>query len=124
MRTNKYGVRGLKGVQLKRGFVYFWTPPISLQKRKIFHFTTLGTDFKTAVRKEQEWNSRLDAYRLAATEAACAGATPVELTSVGRWANQASIRRYLVQTLGQAAAVQAKRDAYRHLHREARFQSA
>jgi hypothetical protein len=35
MRTNKYGVRGLKGVQLKNRFVYFWTPPVSLQKAGI-----------------------------------------------------------------------------------------
>jgi hypothetical protein len=51
MRTNKYGVRGLKGVQLKRGFVYFWTPPISLQKAGIFKFKTLGTDLQAAVQK-------------------------------------------------------------------------
>jgi integrase len=63
MRTNKYGIRGLKGVQLKRGFVYFWTPPVSLQRRKIFRFTTLGTDFDDAVAKARELNSKLEAYR-------------------------------------------------------------
>jgi integrase len=54
-----------------------------------------------------------DLRRTAATEAASAGATPAELMAVGGWTNQASIRPYLVQTQEQAAAVQAKRDAYR-----------
>ena len=64
MRTNKYGVRGLKGVQLKRGFVYFWTPPISLQKAGIFKFKTLGTDLQAAVAKAHDWNAKLQSYRL------------------------------------------------------------
>jgi hypothetical protein len=54
-----------------------------------------------------------DLRRTGATEAASAGATPLELMAVGGWANQASIRPYLVQTVEQAASVQAKRDAYR-----------
>jgi hypothetical protein len=54
-----------------------------------------------------------DLRRTGATEAASAGATPPELMAVGGWANQASIRPYLVQTVEQAASVQAKRDAYR-----------
>ena len=54
-----------------------------------------------------------DLRRTGATEAALAGATPLELMAVGGWANQVSIRPYLVQTLEQAASVQAKRDAYR-----------
>jgi integrase len=54
-----------------------------------------------------------DLRRTGATEAASAGATPLELMAVGGWANQASIRPYLVQTLEQAISVQAKRDAYR-----------
>jgi integrase len=54
-----------------------------------------------------------DLRRTGATEAASAGATPLELMAVGGWANQTSIRPYLVQTLEQAASVQAKRDAYR-----------
>jgi len=54
-----------------------------------------------------------DLRRTGATEAASAGATPAELMAVGGWTNQASIRPYLVQTLEQAASVQAKRDAYR-----------
>lgn len=33
--------------------------------------------------------------------------------AVGGWANPASIRPYLVQTVEQAAAFQAKRDIYR-----------
>ncbi len=64
MRTNKFGVRGLKSVQLKRGLVYFWTPPVSLQKARIFRFTTLGTDLNTAVSEAHEWNARLKAHRL------------------------------------------------------------
>jgi hypothetical protein len=51
MRTNRYGVRGLKGAQLKRGFIYFWTPPPSLQKAGIFKYETLGADFDNAVVK-------------------------------------------------------------------------
>ena len=54
-----------------------------------------------------------DLRRTGATEAASAGATPLELMAIGGWANQASIRPYLVQTVEQAASVQAKRDAYR-----------
>jgi integrase len=57
-----------------------------------------------------------DLRRTGATEAASAGATPLELMAIGGWANQASIRPYLVQTLEQAASVQAKRDAYRRSH--------
>jgi hypothetical protein len=68
MRTNKYGVRGLKGVQLKRGFVYFWTPPVSLQKAGIFQHKTLGIDFATAVARAHDWNEKLEAHRRARTE--------------------------------------------------------
>jgi hypothetical protein len=32
MRPNKFGIRGMKGVWLKGRFVYFWMPPVSLQK--------------------------------------------------------------------------------------------
>jgi len=56
-----------------------------------------------------------DLRRTAATEGACAGATPAEMMAVGVWANPASIRPDLVQTREQAAAFQAKRDAYRKL---------
>jgi integrase len=58
-----------------------------------------------------------DLRRTAATEGASAGATPAEMMAVGGWANPASIRPYLVQTLEQAAAFQAKREAYRRRHR-------
>lgn len=54
-----------------------------------------------------------DLRRTAATEGASAGATPAEMMAVGGWANQASIRPYLVQTREQAKAFQAKRDFYR-----------
>src|SRR4029077_813673 len=50
-----------------------------------------------------------DLRRTAAKEGASAGATPAELMAVGGWANQASIRPYLVQTQEQAAACQRKR---------------
>jgi integrase len=55
-----------------------------------------------------------DLRRTAATEGASAGATPAEMMAVGGWVNPASIRPYLVQTREQAAAFQAKRDAYRN----------
>jgi integrase len=63
MRTNKYGVRGLKGVQFPKAFVYFWVPPISLQKAGIFHYTTLGSDFASAVAQACALNTKLEAYR-------------------------------------------------------------
>jgi integrase len=65
MRTNKYAVRGLSGVHRKRGLVYFWVPPVSLQKAGVFKHKTLGTDFETAVAKASDWNAKLDAYRAA-----------------------------------------------------------
>jgi integrase len=65
MRRNKYGVRGLSGVRLKRGLVYFWVPPISLQRAGIFKHKTLGTDFEIAVAKARDWNTKLEAYRVA-----------------------------------------------------------
>jgi integrase len=65
MRTNKYGVRGLKGVELEKGLVYFWTPPVSLQKAGIFQYKTLGIDFTIAVAKAHDWNAKLEAYRRA-----------------------------------------------------------
>jgi integrase len=63
MRPNKFGIRGLKSVWLKGRFVYFWVPPVSLQKAGLFRHTTLGTDFDTAVSKARLWNERLDAHR-------------------------------------------------------------
>ena len=65
MRRNKHGVRGLSGVRLKGGLVYFWVPPISLQKAGIFKHETLGTDFENAVAKARDWNTKLDAFRVA-----------------------------------------------------------
>jgi integrase len=56
-----------------------------------------------------------DLRRTAAKEGASAGATPAQMMAVGGWANPASIRPYLVQTREQAAAFQAKREAYRRL---------
>jgi integrase len=61
-----------------------------------------------------------DLRRTAATEGASAGATPAEMMAVGGWANQSSIRPYLVQTREQAAAFQAKRDRYRKRSKKAR----
>jgi integrase len=57
-----------------------------------------------------------DLRRTGATEGASAGATAWELMAVGGWQSQSSIRPYLVGTLEQAAACQAKRDAYRDRH--------
>jgi integrase len=64
MRSNKYGVRGLKGVRLKRGIIYFWTPPVALQKLGIFRHKTLGLDCVTAIAKARDWNFKVDAYRV------------------------------------------------------------
>jgi len=64
MLTNKYGVRGLKSVQLKRGLVYFWLPLVSLQKAGIFHHKTLGMDFDIAATRAHHWNAKLKAHRL------------------------------------------------------------
>jgi integrase len=61
-----------------------------------------------------------DLRRTAATEGASAGATPAEMMAVGGWANQSSIRPYLVQTREQASAFQAKRDRYRNRSKKAR----
>ncbi len=63
MRRNKYGVRGLSGVHLKRGLVYFWIPPASLQKAGIFKHTTLGTNFEVALAEARNWNTKLKTYR-------------------------------------------------------------
>jgi hypothetical protein len=65
MRTNRYGVRGLSGVHVKRGLVYFWIPPVSLQRAGVFKHKTLGTDFETAIAEARHWNERLEAYRAA-----------------------------------------------------------
>jgi len=65
MRTNRYGVRGLSGVHLKRGLVYFWVPPLSLQRAGVFKHKTLGTDFAIAVAEARHWNTKLEAYRAA-----------------------------------------------------------
>jgi hypothetical protein len=51
MRPNKFGIRGMKSVWLKGRFVYFWMPPVSLQKAGMFRHTTLGTDLNIAVAK-------------------------------------------------------------------------
>ena len=63
MRTNQYGIRGLKGVQLKRGFIYFWVPPLSLQRAGLFKYETLGADFPAAVIKAKDWNGKLAKHR-------------------------------------------------------------
>jgi integrase len=53
----------LKSVQFKGGLVYFWDPPVSLQKAGVFHHTTLGSDFAAAVAKARDWNTSLDKHR-------------------------------------------------------------
>ncbi len=65
MRRNKYGVRGLSGVHLKQGLVYFWIPPVSLQKAGVFRHKTLGADFDSAIAQARDWNAKLEAYRVA-----------------------------------------------------------
>ncbi len=65
MRSNKYAVRGLSGVHLKKGLVYFWVPPVSLQRAGVFKHKTLGTDFETAVAEARNCNAKLEAYRAA-----------------------------------------------------------
>jgi integrase len=65
MRSNKYGVRGLTSVPLKKGRMYFWVPPVSLQKMGIFRHKTLGIDFDLALSKARDWSAKLDAYRAA-----------------------------------------------------------
>jgi len=64
MRRNKYGVRGLKGVNLPRGFVYFWVPPRPLSKAGAFRFVTLGTDLGSALRQAIDWNQRVEDHLL------------------------------------------------------------
>lgn len=54
-----------------------------------------------------------DLRRTGATEGASAGATPWEMMATGGWQNPASIQPYLIWTVEQAAAFQAKREAYR-----------
>jgi integrase len=65
MRPNKYGVRGLSSVRLKKGLVYFWIPPVSLQKGGAFKHKTLGAVFTIAVAEARDWNTKLAAFRVA-----------------------------------------------------------
>jgi integrase len=67
VKSNKFGVPHLKAVRLKRGIVYFWTPPRALQRAGVFRFATLGTDFDLAVAKARDLNLKLDSYRAATT---------------------------------------------------------
>jgi integrase len=61
--------------------VYFWTPPLSLQRAGIFHYETLGTDFTAAVTKARDWNAKLEAYRSAVygTKAALGVISPMSV---------------------------------------------
>jgi integrase len=76
VRTNKYGIRGLKRVHLKAGVKYFWTPPVSLQKAGIFKYETLGANLALAAAKACDLNARLAAHREAVN------GIKVKLTSV------------------------------------------
>jgi hypothetical protein len=49
MRANKFDIKGLKGEQHNGRLVYFWVPPASLQKRRIFKHKTLGTNLAGCV---------------------------------------------------------------------------
>jgi hypothetical protein len=53
MRANKFDIKGLKGEQHNGRLVYFWVPPASLQKRRIFKHKTLGTNLAGCV---QRWS--------------------------------------------------------------------
>ena len=64
MRKNKFGIRGLQRSQRKDGPVYFWIPPVSLQKAGIFKHKTLGGQFDKAKKEARMWNQRLAEYRL------------------------------------------------------------
>jgi hypothetical protein len=76
------------------------------------NFTKMARRIARAAGVPDELQIR-DLRRTGVTEGASAGATPAKLMAVGGWANQASIRPYLVQTQEQAAAFQEKRNAYR-----------
>jgi integrase len=89
-------------------------PTITGKKWHRRNFTKAARRIARAAGLPDELQIR-DLRRTAATEGACAGATPAEMMAVGGWANPASIRPYLVQTREQAAAFQAKRDEYRKL---------
>lgn len=64
MRINKFGIRGLKCVSVKRQPTYFWTSPVSLQKQRIFRHKTLGIDFEAVVIRAAALNAELEAYRV------------------------------------------------------------
>lgn len=87
MRCNKYGVRGLSGVHLKRGLVYFWIPPVSLHKAGIFRHKTLGTDFDSAVTQAHDWNGKLEAY-CAAVKGVKPKLNAIEAETVGHLVRQ------------------------------------
>jgi hypothetical protein len=58
-----YGVRGLKGVPLRKQFAYFWTPPYRCKKAHVFKYQTLGTGFEVAIAKAGDLNKRLKALQ-------------------------------------------------------------
>jgi integrase len=62
MRLNKFGIRGLKLVQLGARPVYVWTLPKSLQKLGLFKHRYLGAVFEDAFIKAKEWNAKLESY--------------------------------------------------------------
>ena len=63
MRSNKFGVRGIKARVLRGHFVYDWTPPVSLRKTGILHQVALGPDLETAKTKARQLNVKLAEYR-------------------------------------------------------------
>jgi integrase len=68
MRANKFEIRGLKCEQRNGRLVYFWVPPASLQKRRVFKHKTLGTNFEAAIIQAKHWNEKLKAYRASVNE--------------------------------------------------------
>jgi integrase len=99
-----------RGIALSENFVCATKTGKRWHRR---NFTKTARRVARAARLPDDLQIR-DLRRTAATEGASAGATPAEMMAVGGWANQASIRPYLVQTREQAEAFQTKRDFYRH----------
>jgi len=90
----------------------FICPTVTGKRWHRRNFTKTVREIARATRIPDELQIR-DLRRTAATEGASAGATPSEMMAAGGWQNMSSIRPYLVHTPEQAAAFQAKREAYR-----------
>jgi len=94
----------------------FICPTVTGRRYNRNNFNKVVREIRRAVGIPEDIQIR-DLRRTAATEGASAGATPSEMMAAGGWQNISSIRPYLVHTPEQAAAFQAKREAYRAHHR-------